>query len=97
MSRLLAGVLAVALVVLLYWALLFVRQRAFLFPAPDPDGAPPRPADAQVVWLDTPGARIETWYLNGNNKYKRWRSSKPDEGKTNEEIVWKLDSVGVHH
>jgi pimeloyl-ACP methyl ester carboxylesterase len=49
--------------VLLYWSLLFVGQRAIIFPAPSIAGAPARPADAQSIWLETPTARVEAWYL----------------------------------
>lgn len=41
--------------------------------------------------------RIETWYLDGENKYIRWRSSEPDSGKYHKEIEWNLDSAGLHH
>ena len=41
--------------------------------------------------------RIETWYLDGENKYKRWKSSHPDNGKSYHEIEWTLDSTGLHH
>lgn len=63
MSPLGAAAAAVALIILVYWALLFVRQRAFLFPAPDAAAAPPRPPDAEVVWLETPAGPVEAWYL----------------------------------
>jgi fermentation-respiration switch protein FrsA (DUF1100 family) len=46
-----------------YWALLFVTQRSILFPAPRVAGAPPRPPDAQQVWLNTSFGRVEAWYL----------------------------------
>jgi uncharacterized protein len=62
-SRAGAAILAVALIIVVYWALLFMRQRAFLFPAPDPGSGPPRPPDAEVVWLDTPAGLVEAWYL----------------------------------
>lgn len=52
-----------AVLIVVYWTFLFTRQRAFLFPAPDPAGAPPRPRDAEVVWLETAGGRVEAWYL----------------------------------
>jgi fermentation-respiration switch protein FrsA (DUF1100 family) len=48
---------------LAYWALLFVAQRAILFPAPSLAGAPARPADAEQIWLETPSGRVEAWYL----------------------------------
>jgi hypothetical protein len=41
--------------------------------------------------------RIETWYLDGENKYMKWRSSEPDRGKSYKEIKWNLDSAGLHH
>ena len=63
MSRLAAAGLLLAVLVLVYWALLFTRQRAILFPAPDPADAPPRPPGAEVVWLETPAGRVEAWYL----------------------------------
>ena len=56
-----ASVLIGLLVV--YWAGLFVWQRALLFPAPPLAGAAARPADAEAVWLETAGGRVEAWYL----------------------------------
>jgi fermentation-respiration switch protein FrsA (DUF1100 family) len=55
--------LCVLLAVAAYWALLFVGQRSLLFPAPAVAGAPPRPADAEPVWLETPAGRVESWWL----------------------------------
>jgi fermentation-respiration switch protein FrsA (DUF1100 family) len=55
------GTLCLALAA--YWAFLFFAQRAMLFPAPSPVGAPARPDDARQVWLTTPGGRVEAWYL----------------------------------
>jgi uncharacterized protein len=46
-----------------YWALLFFAQRSILFPAPPLGGAPPRPADAEQIWLSTSFGRVEAWYL----------------------------------
>jgi pimeloyl-ACP methyl ester carboxylesterase len=56
---------ATLLIVLLlaYWAALFVSQRALLFPAPPLAGAPPRPNDAEVVWLESAAGAVEAWYL----------------------------------
>ena len=51
------------MVVLAYWALLFFAQRSMLFPMPPVAGAPPRPAYAEQVWLNTSFGRIEAWYL----------------------------------
>ena len=47
----------------LYWGLLFVFQRAIVFPAPAVAKAPARPPDAQVIWLQTATGPVETWYL----------------------------------
>ncbi|HEY7637010.1 MAG TPA: alpha/beta hydrolase [Gemmatimonadales bacterium] len=60
-----ALVLATVLLGLLvvYWAALFYWQRTLLFPAPPVAGAPARPPDAEVVWLETPAGRVEAWYL----------------------------------
>lgn len=55
----LAGLVLVAI----YWTLLFVNQRALMFPAPPVAGAPPRPSDARQVWLETPAGRVEAWFL----------------------------------
>jgi hypothetical protein len=63
LSRAAAAAILLAVVILVYWAFLFTRQRAFLFPAPDPAGAPARPPDAEVVWLETAAGRVEAWYL----------------------------------
>jgi pimeloyl-ACP methyl ester carboxylesterase len=46
-----------------YWAGLFVWQRALLFPAPPLDGAAARPSDAEAVWLEIAGGAVEAWYL----------------------------------
>ena len=59
----LTAALVLAGLLLLYWALLFARQRAILFPAPPLAGAPARPSDAQVIRLDTPAGQVEAWYL----------------------------------
>lgn len=57
-------VLAILFVaVLAYWLLVFLAQRKIAFPAPPLAGAPPRPADAEQVWLEIPGARVEAWLL----------------------------------
>ena len=48
---------------IVYWAALFLWQRALLFPAPPVSGAPARPADAEVVWLDAGRDSVEAWYL----------------------------------
>lgn len=63
MHRLGIAALLFVTIVLIYWGLLYSRQRAILFPAPDPPGAPQRPADARVIWLETPAGRVEAWYL----------------------------------
>ena len=57
--RLLTGA---AVFVAAYWLLLFVLQRSVIFPAPS-GGGPPRPSDAQQVWLKTPAGQIEAWFL----------------------------------
>ena len=57
-------IVLVGLVVLAaYWALLFFTQRTLMFPAPLLAGAPPRPTDAQVVWLRTADGDVEAWFL----------------------------------
>src|SRR5262245_4448222 len=54
---------AATLIVAAYWTLIFFAQRSIQYPAPPLGGVPAQPADAQQVWLDTPGARVEAWYL----------------------------------
>lgn len=49
--------------VAVYWIVLFLAQRAIAFPAPSIDGAPARPPDAQVVWLESLAGRTEALYL----------------------------------
>lgn len=66
MSRalpILAATLAIVALVAVYWALLFTRQRAILFPAPPLTGVPPRPSDVQAIWLETSSGRVEAWLL----------------------------------
>ncbi len=46
-----------------YWALVWFWQRSLMYPAPPLAGFSARPASAQQVWLDIPGARVEAWYL----------------------------------
>jgi uncharacterized protein len=46
-----------------YWALLFFAQRSMLFPMPPVTEAPPRPPDAEQIWLKTSFGRVEAWYL----------------------------------
>jgi len=53
----------VAALVVGYWSLLFLAQRAMLFPAPGLASAPPRPADAEQVWLSIASGRTEAWFL----------------------------------
>jgi hypothetical protein len=56
--------LTLALAILLaYWTLLFFVQRSLTFPRPDIASAPPRPDDAEVVWLQHPAGRTEAWLL----------------------------------
>jgi uncharacterized protein len=62
-SSLLTPFLLLVCLLLLYWVALFFWQRALLFPAPSAAGAPPRPADAQAVWLTTTWGEVEAWYL----------------------------------
>jgi fermentation-respiration switch protein FrsA (DUF1100 family) len=58
------GLVFVAFVlVVAYWALLFLGQRSILYPAPPLGGAPPRPPYAQQIWLTTSFGRVEAWYL----------------------------------
>ncbi len=57
------AVVVLAGLLVLYWGLLFVNQRAIVFPAPAMTGAPARPPDAQVIWLHTATGPVETWYL----------------------------------
>ena len=52
-----------ALVIAGYWTFLFIIQRSLAFPAPSLAAAPPRPADARLVWLESPAGRTEAWYL----------------------------------
>ena len=61
-----SGLLGAAVLVgilMVYWAALFVWQRSLLFPAPSVSGAPPRPGDAEVVWLEIGGDSVEAWFL----------------------------------
>ncbi|HVT34595.1 MAG TPA: alpha/beta fold hydrolase [Nevskiaceae bacterium] len=44
-------------------AVLWFAQRSMIFPRIDARGQQARPADAQQVWLDIPGGRVEAWYL----------------------------------
>lgn len=52
-----------AVVVICYWAILFTVQRKLLFRPPLATAAPPRPVDAQQIWLDSPAGKTEAWYL----------------------------------
>ncbi len=63
MPRLASLAITVCVGLAAYWALLFLVQRALLFPAPSPRGAPPRPPDVRQVWLPTPFGQVEAWYL----------------------------------
>jgi fermentation-respiration switch protein FrsA (DUF1100 family) len=54
---------ALLALVAIYWSLLFMGQRRLLFPAPPLTGAPPRPPDAQAIWLDGSSGRVEAWWL----------------------------------
>ena len=63
MPRFLSPALTVCVALAAYWALLFLAQRALLYPAPSLSGAPPRPHDARQVWLPTAAGQVEAWYL----------------------------------
>ena len=52
-----------ALIVAGYWALLFLSQRSIAFPSPSLGSAPPRPADAEPIWLESEAGRTEAWFL----------------------------------
>ena len=60
MLRLLTLALTILVV---YWTFLFFVQRTLTFPRPDLASAPPRPDDAEVVWLEQPAGRTEAWLL----------------------------------
>lgn len=55
--------LLLAVLLAAYWTLLFLAQRWLLFPAPTVVGAPPRPPDAEQIWLETAAGRTEAWFL----------------------------------
>lgn len=57
------GALVAAGLLAAYWAFVFVVQRSMLFPMPPVTSAPPRPAFAEQIWLNTSFGRIEAWYL----------------------------------
>ena len=68
MSRSLTSVLAALVFVVPgivggYWGLLYFSQRWLIYPRPPLDAMPPRPADAEQVWLETSTGRVEAWYL----------------------------------
>lgn len=41
----------------------WLLQRAVIFPAPQAPEPPSPPEDARQIWLSSPGARVEAWYL----------------------------------
>ena len=49
--------------VVAYWGLLFLAQRAMLFPAPSLAEAPAPPAYAQQVWLAGSAGPVAAWFL----------------------------------
>src|SRR5712691_185332 len=63
MRPVLVGATVLVGLLLVYWAGLFVWQRALLFPAPPLAGAAARPSDAEAVWLGTAEGLVEAWYL----------------------------------
>lgn len=63
MRPVLVGAAVLLVLLLVYWAGLFVGQRALLFPAPSLVGAAARPGDAEAVWLKIAGGSVEAWYL----------------------------------
>lgn len=67
MTRFLTGA---AIFVAAYWLLLFLVQRAMIYPAPAPGGFA-RPADAQQIWLNTPAGATEAWFLPPHNTGSR--------------------------
>ena len=48
---------------LAYWGVLFLAQRAVLFPAPSLAGAPDPAADVQQVWLAGAAGPVAAWFL----------------------------------
>lgn len=56
-------VLALAALLAGYWGLLFLAQRALLFPRSHVGARLPSPGDATVLWLTTPTGRVEAWFL----------------------------------
>ena len=66
MLRMLSTTIVFLLCLALAWfALACAMQRSLLFPAP-PAGGPDllaRIPGAEQLWLDTPGARAEAWFL----------------------------------
>lgn len=46
-----------------WWTLLFLSQRALMYPAPPVPRFAGRPADVQVMWLPTSAGRVEAWFL----------------------------------
>jgi fermentation-respiration switch protein FrsA (DUF1100 family) len=64
MQKVAIGAIVIAVSLLAgYWLLLFLTQRSVLFPMPPAMGAPPRPSDAEQLWLNTSFGRVEAWYL----------------------------------
>jgi fermentation-respiration switch protein FrsA (DUF1100 family) len=54
--------LSVPALIAAYWLLLFLTQRAILYPRPL-GATPSRPPSAKPIWLTTPAGRIEAWFL----------------------------------
>ena len=63
MRSALVGAIVLMVLLVVYWAGLFVWQRALLFPAPPLATAAARPGDAETVWLEIAGGSVEAWYL----------------------------------
>lgn len=63
MRSALVGAMVLIGLLVVYWAGLFLWQRALLFPAPPLVAAPARPSDAEPVWLEIAGGWVEAWYL----------------------------------
>ena len=63
MTGLLRGASLAAIIVVVWWAFLFVAQRRLVYPAPGAAGAPARPRGVRQIWLRGQRGPTEAWYL----------------------------------
>lgn len=78
MPRMTALLLAILVLPIGYWTLIWFTQRSLLYPAPPASAGMRPPHDAELVWLETPAGPTEAWLLP---------SLRPDSGSSGQPAI----------